>query len=49
MNNILVTGGRGFIGINALGLWKKSHPNLNFVNVDAETYADKFMVEKKNR
>lgn len=49
MNNILVTGGRGFIGINALGLWKKSHPNLNFVNVDAETYADKFMVEKKNQ
>lgn len=47
MKNVLVTGGRGFIGFNALMLWKKTRPNLNFVNVDAGTYADRFMILEK--
>jgi dTDP-glucose 4,6-dehydratase len=49
MKNILVTGGRGFIGFNAICLWKKSRLNLNFVNIDANTYADKFLENKKNK
>lgn len=40
IKNILVTGGRGFIGFNALQRWKCNHPDFNFVNVDALTYAD---------
>lgn len=48
MKNVLVCGGRGFIGFNALNLWKKMRPDLSFVNVDADTYADKFMGDKKD-
>lgn len=48
MKNMLVTGGRGFIGFNALVLWKKIRPNLNLVNIDANTYADKFLENAKN-
>lgn len=48
MKNILITGGRGFIGFNALKLWKKSRPELNFFNIDAETYSDKFLIDEKN-
>lgn len=35
MKNILVTGGRGFIGFNAIRLWKSIRPDLTFVNLDA--------------
>jgi len=49
MKNILVTGGRGFIGFNALQSWKKNFPEMNFVCLDAETYADKFLIEEKNK
>lgn len=49
MKNILVTGGRGFIGFNALTSWSASHVGHSFVNVDAETYADKFLIDEKNR
>lgn len=49
MKNILVTGGRGFIGFNAIKLWKRLRPDLTIVNVDAETYADRFMIDEKNK
>lgn len=49
MKNILVTGGRGFIGFNALRLWRKIHPELNLVVVDGDTYADKFLSAEKNK
>ena len=49
MNNILITGGRGFIGFNAIKLWKRLRPDLTIVNVDAETYADRFMIDEKNK
>ena len=41
MKNLLVTGGRGFIGFNALRLWKRERPEYGYVELDAETYADK--------
>lgn len=47
--NILLTGGRGFIGFNALMRWKKQYPELNFVSLDACTYADRFMIDEKNK
>lgn len=47
--NIVLTGGRGFIGFNALRLWKKEHPDVRFACVDACTYADRYMVDEKNR
>lgn len=49
MKNILVCGGRGFIGFNALNLWKKMRPDLSFVSIDADTYADRFMGDKKDK
>lgn len=48
MKNILVCGGRGFIGFNALNLWTRMHPTWSFVNVDANTYADRFMADNKD-
>ena len=39
MKNVLVTGGFGFIGFNALLDWTAKFPELNFINVDSETYA----------
>ena len=49
MKNILVTGGRGFIGFNAIRIWKSVRPDLTFVNLDAETYADQYKILEKNR
>lgn len=49
MNNVLITGIRGFIGFNAIQLWTKEHPELNFVGLDAKTYADNFMIIAKNK
>ena len=49
MKNILVTGGRGFIGFNAIKLWKTLRPDLVFVNIDAGTYADQYKVLEKNK
>ena len=49
MNNVLITGIRGFIGFNAVQLWTKEHPELNFVGLDAKTYADNFMIIAKNK
>ena len=48
MKNILVTGGRGFIGFNAIRLWKSIRPDLTFVNLDAGTYADQYKILEKN-
>jgi len=38
-NTILVTGAAGFIGSNWLNLMVPRHPNIQFVNFDALTYA----------
>jgi dTDP-glucose 4,6-dehydratase len=39
MSKILVTGGAGFIGSNFLNLFVPRHPQHQFLNVDALTYA----------
>lgn len=47
MKNVLVTGGLGFIGFNAVKLWKKLNPELGIVIVDNMTYAAMFKIEDK--
>lgn len=47
MKNILVTGGLGFIGFNALQQWHKIRPDVKFVNVDCETYAAWYKIKEK--
>ena len=47
MTNILITGGLGFIGFNAVQLWTKIRPDLHLVVVDLETYAASFKLEEK--
>ena len=49
MKNILVTGGFGFIGFNALLEWPKKMPDCKFVNVDIETYAAQFKLKEKKK
>ena len=49
MKNILITGGLGFIGFNAIQLWKKEYPYYNYFIVDIETYAAKFMLSEKKK
>ena len=44
MNNILVTGGYGFIGSNFIKYFLKKHTNYNIFNLDSLTYA----ADKKN-
>ena len=39
MENILVTGGAGFIGSNFVKMMLKEHPSYKIINVDALTYA----------
>ncbi len=39
MNNILVTGGAGFIGSNFIYYMLKKHPDYRIVSIDALTYA----------
>lgn len=39
MNNILVTGGYGFIGSNFIKYFLKKHSNYNILNLDSLTYA----------
>lgn len=38
-NNILVTGGCGFIGSHFIKYWLKKHPNFRIVNLDKLTYS----------
>ncbi|WP_242596160.1 NAD-dependent epimerase/dehydratase family protein [Enterococcus plantarum] len=37
--NYLITGGSGFIGSNFLNNYVSKHPDINFINIDALTYA----------
>ena len=39
MNNVLVTGGAGFIGSNFVRYFLKSHPDTQLINFDKLTYA----------
>jgi len=39
MNNILVTGGCGFIGSNFINYLLQKYDDINVINVDALTYA----------
>ena len=45
--NILVTGGLGFIGFNALQLWKREKPHYNYIVIDCETYAAYYKIDEK--
>ena len=47
MKRILVAGARGFIGFNAIQHWIKQDPSLTILAIDANTYADRFLLEKK--
>ena len=47
MKNILITGGFGFIGFNAVVRWSKQMPETNFIILDSFTYAAKFMLIDK--
>lgn len=38
-NNILITGGAGFIGSHVVRLFVNNHPNYNIINLDSLTYA----------
>ena len=49
MKNILVTGGFGFIGFNALLEWPNKMPDCKFFNVDIETYAAQFKLKEKKK
>ena len=48
MKNILLTGGLGFIGFNAIQLWKKEHPQYNYFIIDNETPAALFKLKSKH-
>ena len=43
MNNVLVTGGAGFIGSNFIQYLFKQEPQVTVVNLDALTYAGNLM------
>lgn len=47
MNNVLITGARGFIGFNAVQRWHQQDSQLRMVCIDANTYADQFLLSKK--
>lgn len=47
VKNILVTGGLGFIGFNALRLWAKTRPQYRYTVIDSRTYAANFMIDEK--
>lgn len=49
MTNVLITGGLGFIGFNAVQLWTKTRPDLHLFVLDLETYAACFMIEEKRK
>lgn len=47
MKSILIVGARGFIGFNAIQRWIAQDPQIFILAVDANTYADKFLLDKK--
>ena len=49
MKNILITGGLGFIGFNAVQLWKREKPNYNYIIIDDETYAASYKLSEKKK
>jgi dTDP-glucose 4,6-dehydratase len=49
MKNILITGGLGFIGFNAIQLWKREKPQYNYFVIDVETYAAQFKINEKKK
>ena len=40
-NNLLVTGGAGFIGTNFVRYWQEKYPDDRVIVLDALTYAGK--------
>lgn len=47
MKNILVTGGFGFVGFNAIRLWKATRPQYRYFVADARTYAAQYLISEK--
>ena len=47
-NNLLVTGGAGFIGTNFVRYWQEKYPDDRVIVLDALTYAGKKNNLKKN-
>lgn len=48
MDNILITGGAGFIGINFVNYLLNKYKNINIVVLDKLTYASNFEILQKN-
>ena len=48
MNNILVTGGAGFIGVNFVKMLLKNEPDIKIINLDLLTYAGNLESLKEN-
>lgn len=49
IENVLITGGLGFIGFNMLQFLKKTQPDWKLFVVDNITYAARFMLDKKQK
>ena len=47
MKNVLITGGFGFIGFNAVVRWSKQFPDIDFIILDSFTYAADFKLADK--
>ena len=47
--NLMITGGLGFIGFNFICEIIKKYPDINIINIDNETYAGRFLLNKKNK
>lgn len=49
MRSVIVTGGLGFIGFNALKDWAPKMKDTQFICFDCETYAAQFKLEEKKK
>ena len=47
--NLMITGGLGFIGFNFICEIIKKYPYINIINIDNETYAGRFLLNKKKK